>query len=56
MAALSDIEGIGATYESKLQEAGLRRVDDLLAAGGTPAGRDELAASSIATRSTGLTS
>jgi predicted flap endonuclease-1-like 5' DNA nuclease len=44
MAALSDIEGIGATYESKLQQAGLLTVDDLLAAGGTPAGRDELAA------------
>jgi predicted flap endonuclease-1-like 5' DNA nuclease len=44
MAALSDIEGIGATYESKLQDAGLRTVDDLLAAGATPAGRDELAA------------
>jgi len=44
VAALSDIEGIGTTYASKLQEAGLRTVDDLLAAGATPAGRDELVA------------
>ena len=44
MAALSDIEGIGATSSAKLQEAGLHTVDDLLAAGGTPAGRDELEA------------
>lgn len=44
MAKLEDIEGIGPVYAAKLQEAGVRSVEALLAAGSTPAGRKELAA------------
>ena len=43
MAALSDIEGIGAAYAAKLGEAGLRTTDDLLAAGGAREGRAAIA-------------
>jgi predicted flap endonuclease-1-like 5' DNA nuclease len=39
---LSDIEGIGALYEKKLNKAGIRSTDALLAKGGTPKGRAEL--------------
>lgn len=46
MANLTDVEGIGPAYAARLAEAGLRTTDDLLAAGGTPAGRSELAAKS----------
>lgn len=43
MANLEDVEGIGPAYAAKLAEAGLTTTDDLLAAGGTPAGRDSVA-------------
>jgi predicted flap endonuclease-1-like 5' DNA nuclease len=43
VASLSDIEGIGPAYAAKLGEAGLQTTDDLLAAGGTPAGRASIA-------------
>lgn len=46
---LIDIEGIGETYAKKLADAGLNTTDDLLAAAGSAAGREKLAAS------TGLT-
>jgi predicted flap endonuclease-1-like 5' DNA nuclease len=39
-----DIEGIGPTYSVKLAKAGIRTVERLLAAGATPKGRRELAA------------
>jgi len=39
---LSDIEGIGALYEKKLNKAGIRSTDALLAKGGSPKGRAEL--------------
>jgi predicted flap endonuclease-1-like 5' DNA nuclease len=44
MANLEDVEGIGPAYAAKLAEAGLTTTDDLLAAGGTPGGRDDIAA------------
>jgi predicted flap endonuclease-1-like 5' DNA nuclease len=43
MPKLSDIEGIGPTYAAKPTRAGVRSIRRLLAAGGTPAGRSELA-------------
>ena len=43
MASLEDVEGIGPAYAAKLAEAGLTTTDDLLEAGGTPAGRDSVA-------------
>ncbi len=43
MANLEDVEGIGPAYAAKLAEAGLTTTDDLLEAGGTPAGRDSVA-------------
>ena len=42
---IEDIEGIGPVNAAKLQEAGIRTTDDLLAKGGPRAGRDGLAAS-----------
>ena len=44
MPDLADIEGIGPTYAEKLAGAGVSGVDGLLAAGGTPQGRADLAA------------
>jgi predicted flap endonuclease-1-like 5' DNA nuclease len=46
---IQDIEGIGKTYAEKFKNADVQTTDDLLAKGGTPKGREELAAS------TGLT-
>jgi predicted flap endonuclease-1-like 5' DNA nuclease len=43
MAKLSDIEGIGSSYATKLTRAGVRSTRRLLMVGGTPAGRDKLA-------------
>ena len=49
MSKLAEIEGIGATLEAKLNDAGVTSVEDLLQKGATPSGRATLAAS------TGLT-
>lgn len=38
-----DIEGIGPAYAEKLKAAGIHTTDDLLAKGGTKAGRKEIA-------------
>lgn len=46
MTKLIDIEGVGPAYAAKLQKAGVRSADSLLAKGGTPAGRKEIAAKS----------
>jgi len=43
---LIDIEGVGPAYAAKLQKAGVRSAVSLLARGGTPAGRKEIAAKS----------
>lgn len=43
MESIEKIEGIGASFAKKLQEAGVGRVKDLLEAGATPAGRKSLA-------------
>jgi predicted flap endonuclease-1-like 5' DNA nuclease len=43
---LIDIEGVGPAYAAKLQKAGVRSTESLLARGGTPAGRKEIAAKS----------
>ena len=43
MASLSSIEGIGSVFAKKLQKAGVRSTDSLLARGGSKKGRDELA-------------
>jgi predicted flap endonuclease-1-like 5' DNA nuclease len=43
MAKIEDIEGIGPTYASKLGDAGIKTTDDLLEAGATSNGREELA-------------
>lgn len=43
MVNLADIEGIEPAHAAKLAEAGLRTIDDLLAAGGTALGRADLA-------------
>ncbi len=43
MAKIEDIEGIGPTYAAKLVDAGIKTTDDLLEAGATPKGRDDLA-------------
>ena len=42
MAKLSDIEGIGAAYAWKLKSCGVNTLEQLLAKGGTPAGRKVL--------------
>ncbi len=44
MAKIIDIEGIGPKYAKKLNDAGIKTVESLLAAGKTPKGREELAA------------
>ena len=41
---ISEIEGIGPVYAAKLQEAGLKTVNDLLKRGADAKGRKELAA------------
>jgi len=41
---IQDIEGIGKTYANKLNNLGVKTIDDLLAKGGTPQKREELAA------------
>jgi predicted flap endonuclease-1-like 5' DNA nuclease len=46
MAKLEDIEGIGAVYADKLRAVDVHTQADLLAAGGKPAGRHALEASS----------
>jgi predicted flap endonuclease-1-like 5' DNA nuclease len=43
MAKLIDIEGIGEVYAQKLNDAGLQTTEDLLEAGSTPKGREDLA-------------
>jgi len=42
MAKLDDIEGIGAAFSAKLEEAGITSVDGLLKIGSSPAGRKQL--------------
>lgn len=42
MARIIEVEGIGAAYAKKLQDAGIDTTDELLAKGATPKGRDEL--------------
>ena len=44
MSKVIDVEGIGPTYAKKLVEAGIITTDDLLEAGSTPKGRENLAA------------
>ncbi len=44
MPSIIDIEGIGPKYAKKLNDAGIKTVAGLLAAGKTPKGREELAA------------
>ena len=43
MPKVIDIEGIGPVYAKKLVEAGIKTTDDLLKAGATAKGREELA-------------
>jgi predicted flap endonuclease-1-like 5' DNA nuclease len=43
MTGIVKIEGIGSVYTEKLHEAGIRTVNELLQAGTTPQGRNELA-------------
>lgn len=40
---IDQIEGVGAVFAEKLQTAGIKTTDDLLAACGKPAGRKKLA-------------
>ena len=42
MAKIEDIEGIGPTYTKKLVAAGIKTTEDLLDAGATANGREEL--------------
>lgn len=44
MANIEDIEGVGPTYAQKLADAGIGTIEKLLEAGGTRAGREDLAA------------
>ena len=44
MASLVDIEGIGPAHVEKLKAQELKTTEDLLKAGGTPKGREDLAA------------
>jgi predicted flap endonuclease-1-like 5' DNA nuclease len=44
MAKIAQIEGIGPTYAQKLIDAGIKTTDELLDAGATPQGREQLAA------------
>jgi predicted flap endonuclease-1-like 5' DNA nuclease len=39
---ISDVEGIGPAYAAKLEKAGVKTTDELLARGAKPKGRDEL--------------
>ena len=41
---LVDIEGVGASYAAKFEEIGIKKQDQLLAAGASPAGRKDLEA------------
>ena len=43
MKKLTEIEGIGASYSGKLQNAGIDNIEDLLEKGSAPKGRKELA-------------
>ena len=43
MKNVKDIEGVGPVYAKKLAEAGIKTIDDLLKAGATAKGREELA-------------
>jgi predicted flap endonuclease-1-like 5' DNA nuclease len=43
MAKLNEIEGIGQAFAGKLEGAGVKSTDDLLAKAATPAGRKEIA-------------
>jgi len=43
MVKIEKVEGIGPTYAEKLGAAGINTTDDLLDAGATPTGREELA-------------
>jgi predicted flap endonuclease-1-like 5' DNA nuclease len=43
MPKVIDVEGIGPVYAKKLGEAGVKTTDDLLKAGATAKGREELA-------------
>ena len=43
MPKVMDIEGVGPVYAKKLSEAGIKTTDDLLKAGATAKGREELA-------------
>ena len=43
-ATLIDIEGIGLAYAAKLEAIGLKTTSDLLRAGASPKGREDLAA------------
>lgn len=43
MAKLSDIEGIGETYEKKLKEIGIGSLEKLLEDGAKPSGRSNIA-------------
>ena len=38
-----EIEGVGDSYAKKLEDAGIKTTDDLLAAAATPKGREKLA-------------
>lgn len=44
MANIEDIEGIGPAQATKLRDAGIKSVESLLERGGSPKGRDEIAA------------
>jgi predicted flap endonuclease-1-like 5' DNA nuclease len=43
MKKIIDIEGVGEVYAQKLQEAGIKTVEQLIEHGATPKGRDEIA-------------
>ena len=43
MAALAEIEGIGATFAAKLKDNGVDTVEELLKEGGSPSGRASIA-------------
>lgn len=46
LADIKSIEGIGGTYEAKLKELGIKKVENLLEVAGTKKGRTKLAADS----------
>lgn len=43
MTSLMEVEGIGAQYAQKLEEAGVTTVEELLEQGATPTGRQQIA-------------